>query len=218
MSNDTQRHAAFPGFEHLYSVNDPVSTVAYRGHVHFNEAWPHIGAPSRGEWNSSEPVVVTWAMGRPRPGDVVWTTLGTLFILSEKVRDLLVRSGFTGWTTYRVRVFAKDGSEVTGYSGLAVTGRSGAFDDTEGRWVAVEGLVWREGLYFAPDTWDGSDFVIPGDSAQMVVAESVVEAFRSVKLRNVKLTSLSRVLRPAIPGAVDFSQSGPPPARSRWVR
>jgi hypothetical protein len=53
------------------------------------------------------------------------------------------------------------------------------------------------GLYFNPDTWDGSDFFIPERLGTMIfVVEDVKRAFHKAKVRNTEFTSI-----------VDFSRS-----------
>ena len=47
------------------------------------------------------------------------TTFGPV---SDRVVDLLRDGGFTGWDTYPIEVFLKDGSRLPGYRGLMVTG------------------------------------------------------------------------------------------------
>ena len=42
--------------------------------------------------------------------------------VSDRVIGLLRDGGFTGWDTYPVEVFLKDGSRLPGYRGLMVTG------------------------------------------------------------------------------------------------
>ena len=76
--------------------------------------------------------------------------------MSERVIAALRTASANGWSTYPARLEAEDGTEVTGYSGLIVTGRCGPIDNA--RSVQVEKVVvgnpkghapvWK-GLYFA---------------------------------------------------------------------
>ncbi|MCO6436247.1 MAG: hypothetical protein J5J06_04075 [Phycisphaerae bacterium] len=111
--------------------------------------------------------------------------------------------GFTGWSTYEVKVFGKT-DEITGYKGLSVLGRCGPTDDSKARLVWVEpnpehmgmpglpvtAVQQKFGLYFDPDTWDGCDFFLPEGSAWIFVTERVAKALKKARATNVSLTPL----------------------------
>jgi hypothetical protein len=110
------------------------------------------------------PLTLVPASGR-KPLDYVGATFATIRLVSQRLLDLLNREGFTGWSSYPVRLYGKDDEPPPGYAGLAIRGRSGPIDvsrSVAGEKVGPGGSVpiWR-GLYFDPATWDGSDIFAP---------------------------------------------------------
>jgi hypothetical protein len=105
--------------------------------------------------------------------------------------------GFTGWRTYPVHLYAKDGARIPGYHGLAIHGRCGPLDDS--RSVQLDTIYpggvfpkWY-GLYFDEETWDGSDlFMTSSEQAWIFVVEAVKRAFEKAKLTNVEFTALDQ--------------------------
>jgi hypothetical protein len=133
---------------------------------------------------------------------LIGTTYGLPVLVSERFLDVLREHGFTGWTTFPVRVFLHDGSELKGYSGFAVTGRAGPIDDSLSEEVILPPLVpsgrarpGLRGACFAPESWDGSDFFACGDSSAITVTETVRQALEAARLSNVAFKRLSEIER-----------------------
>ena len=147
----------------------------------------------------SHPITVEWAMGGSQPGDVIWTTMAVVVIVSDKVVQLLRSHGFTGWSLYDVTVRDKQGQQVPGYSGLAITGRCGPIDYT--RTVVVPriypGGVFPigKGMLFDPAAWDGSDLFMPAEKGMgyKFMVEPVRKALERAKIRNMTFTPLDQV-------------------------
>jgi hypothetical protein len=110
----------------FYAIGDPVSHGAFR--AQFGGAYDSAPRFSRAEDRPTNAVAVRWAMGRPTPADVVWTTTAGPMIVSTRVVRVLTEHGITGWATYPVTVSDKRGDEVEGYVGLAITGRCDRVD------------------------------------------------------------------------------------------
>lgn len=78
---------------------------------------------------------------------------------------------------------------------MSVTGRSGPIVEgwpTE-KVVTPSILPAQRGRFFSLDTWDGSDFFIPDNSAWLIVIEKVKDIIEQYKLTNISLTKLSEV-------------------------
>jgi len=140
-------------------------------------------------------------MGGARPVDpVLWTTHAVPIILADAVVQLLRSEGLTGWSLYEVSVRDKQGEQVPGYSGLAVTGRCGNLDHSmsvELPRIRPAGIfpVWK-GLFFDPNSWDGSDFFMPAQRfGSVFVVDAVKKAFERAKIRNVSFTPLDQFER-----------------------
>lgn len=57
--------------------------------------------------------------------DFVGTTEAVLTLVSDRVISAFREASFTGWTTYAIDIREWDNEQLSGYHGLAVTGRSG---------------------------------------------------------------------------------------------
>ena len=96
--------------------------------------------------------------------DMLDTGWPSLYLISDKMENVLEQNNLTGWKTFPVQVIDKKGSEVKGYQGLSITGRCGPVDYTkceiiEKRAFPDAPLVkYYKGLYVGLDKWDGSDF------------------------------------------------------------
>ena len=127
--------------------------------------------------------------------DLVGTTHAALMLVSDRLIGTLGR--FCGWTTYPVTIEGQPG-----YQGLAVTGRAGPVDDALSPRVMLlppvpEGTAvpGRRGLLFQPDSWDGSDVFVLGDSTITVVTVAVRDALLAARLTNLGLDRLTEVER-----------------------
>ena len=118
----------FPGFDRIYVLRDPLTNRPFRGEM-MGTTIDEDRVLTRGELKLERPVIVRHAMGGP-PKDFIWTTSLFPKIVSQRVVDVLHSNRFTGWTTYPVEVYAKDGQRIEGYAGLAIVGRCGPLDKT----------------------------------------------------------------------------------------
>jgi hypothetical protein len=137
-------------------------------------------------------------VGFSAPADIIHTTFAAPVLVSDRVLGILKLGEFTGWDTYPVKVFGKEGVPMPGYSGLAVRGRCGPID--RGLSKKIDKIypggvfpVWR-GMYFDAATWDGSDVFMPaGNGGWIFVVEAVKRAFDKAKVKNVRFTPLDEV-------------------------
>ena len=194
----TQRsRPAFPGFAHLYSMQWSGGNHAYRADIDVPSR-EECRALLRGEIKRDVPIIGQWAMGGAKPRDVVWTTWATPMLISERVVQILRDHQFTGWDVFPIQLLDKAGEPLPTYYFLQVHGRSGPRDPSKsepfeeempGRWVPR-----LRGLYFDPDTWDGSDIFLPEKTAFIVVTEPVKRALARAKVKNVLLKRLDTIV------------------------
>lgn len=157
---------------------------------------------ARAEEHPPEPIEFVRDEGR-KPHDLIGTTYGRPLLVSERFLEVLRGHGFSGWTTFPVRVFLDDGSELEGYEGLAVTGRCGAIDDSLSEEMILPAPVpggrarpGLRGLCFPPESWDGSDiFTSEAGGAAIFVVERVKEALEHAGVTNVAFERLSEIGR-----------------------
>jgi len=188
----------FPGFEHLFVMADPVASRPYRGRLCPDTDCFGV---SRGEARPPRNAQVHWAMGSSTPSDVIWTTNAHPLIVHHRLTDLWAKEQLSGWGTYPVEVFDKDGRVCHDYAGITVTGRCGVVDLSQSRIELREYPGGHSpefvGHFFDPESWDGSDFCVPvpdqlgRSSLRRVVSSGVSRSLRHGKVRNVLLESLS---------------------------
>lgn len=135
-------------------------------------------------------------MGR-KPKDIIMATDAVLQIVSDRFLKILSENDVTGWSTFPVIVYDKNGNELTGYSGFSVVGRSGPIDDTKHR-VEYRTSPFNPdyrykvgiGLYFDIDTWDGSDIFTP-QGGIIIVVERVKVLLENAKFKELIFTSIN---------------------------
>ena len=112
-------------------------------------------------------------------------------IVSTRFIDVL--KDFKGWSTYPVEVHDGWGAMVPGFAGLAILGRCGRMlhdlsrTETDKRWG------WQNyvGLYFDPNTWDGSDIFYPTFGRGPVITSRLRDALRKAEITNIHMERLS---------------------------
>ena len=145
------------------------------------------------------PIVFDRSSGR-KVFDCVYTTFVTLVLVSNRVVDLFARNEFTGWSVYPVEIYGHKGERLLGYHGLSVTGRAGPLDSSLSEpWMfpapTPQGKPHKglKGLYFQPETWDGSDIFCPEGTAYKVVTERVKKAIEQNEITNVYFRPLTEI-------------------------
>lgn len=195
----------FPGFERLYWVKQSFST--FRGELGVEHDRDMPLSLTRGETTPPAPIPIYYAMGPTIPSDVIWTTSTYPLIIHRRVIDLLLDNRLTGWGTYPVEVYGKQGEFCPDYVGFSVVGRCGPLDG--GRSVEIMrqmpgGLFpgWR-GIYFNEASWDGSDFFTTTDWLGFdFVTEDVVKVFKRARIKGVEFEPLDSVELGSRPGPV----------------
>lgn len=187
----------FPGFDRVFDLADPGSDRAFVASIDIpaDAALPML----RGELRRITPIEGRWSIGRKKPSDVVWTTLALPVLLHQRVVDLLRKENITGWNSVPCMLRGPDG-ELWPYAFLTVTGRCGPIDD--GKSVKFDkqypgGVfpAWK-GLYFDPESWDGSDVFMPaGDVGWIFVSERTKVVLDKARVSNISCTALDRVER-----------------------
>lgn len=152
-----------------------------------------------GEWRPTEPVIFKAEMGR-QATDWLWSVMPLpLVCISQRLLDLLVENRFTGWTTYPVEVYGRQGEHLPGYHGLAIPSYAGEQSVSRSQ-VITKPIEWMigpraplceyyHGFYFDDSRWDGSD-IFRAQHGVIVVTRMVVETFEKAGIKNVEFTPL----------------------------
>jgi hypothetical protein len=188
-------------FDDLFLMGDPLANRPFRGNV--DCSIEDAIAFSRGEQLPRSPVEVTWDMGSGVPSDVIWTVSALPLVVSARFIELLKDAGLTGWHTYAVRVTAKNGTEMSGFHGLAITGRCDppdlsrselALREYPGGWFPV-----LRGRFFKETSGDSSDLFMerPDERGKRTlnryVTGRLVRAVRRSRIGNLRLEKLSEL-------------------------
>lgn len=156
--------------DRFYQVRDPFNRRAFRASLP-EQGDPWTNAWLRAENLPSHTVRVEHFAGSESPQQCIWTTSQAL-VVHVSVTESLRVSKLTGWTTYKVRVETSR-PEREDYAGLAITGRCGELDYTQGEWVFRDTPAGRKrllrGLAFNEVEWDGSDFFCPSSPGLLKV-------------------------------------------------
>ena len=105
------------------------------------------------------PAVFIHYRGR-RWEDILGVGWPTLYVISEKIKNIFEKNNLTGWKTFPVEVLNKRKKKMEGYYGMSITGKCGPVDDskseivpyTQSRYVLGEKhtkaitLVWINGM------------------------------------------------------------------------
>lgn len=158
-------------------------------------------ALAHGDLQPDKPIQFSYHMGK-RLTDFLSCGFPVISLVSERFIDTLKAGGFSGWRTFPVTILGKDKQEISGYSGLAITGRCGPLDNSRSerrtlpaKWPAVRPVPAWYGLYFDLSTWDGSDLFMPEGTGFIFVTEPAKSALEKAKLTNLHFTRLTEVER-----------------------
>lgn len=136
-----------------------------------------------------------------RYDDVLGIGYSSLYLISDRFREVLEKNNFTGWKCFPVRLFTKKGEEVTGYQGFSVTGRAGRIDREKSEIVYIEyptGIQEAnyKGVHVDMEQWDGSDIFMPDKWFGIVMTRKVREALLAEKITNIRFENMAEYLTP----------------------
>lgn len=129
--------------------------------------------------------------------DLLDTGWPNLYLISDKLKSVLVENHITGWKTFEVSVLDKKGVEIEGYHGLSVTGRSGPIDYGKSEIIHKQHAqnapisIYYKGVSFDIQKWDHSDIFLHGKSFGIIVTDKVAELMIKHNLKNIDLINIS---------------------------
>jgi hypothetical protein len=186
----------------FFRFSEKTGHVAYCGSLEIPKPWSNFDL-HRGRFRPSQPLPVRHNVGGPLR-DVVITGWAVPVVVSQAFIDALAAAGCTGWSTFPVVVFDKQGDAVRGFHGFQVVGLCGAIDWRRSQPVPVQlpgGVFPRlRGMYFEDGTWDGSDVFGPAEKGFTFVSERAASALRRSKISNMDLEPIEDVVTDIWPG------------------
>lgn len=126
--------------------------------------------------------------------DLLGTGYVGLFLISDRLKNILIENHFTGWQSFPVFLRDSHSQPVDGFSGLSVVGRSGPTRVNESDRI-ITSDKWDDGYNgYAIDDWDGSDIFLPQDRLlQIHVTERVYKTLNAEKITNIHCEDISTV-------------------------
>ena len=113
------------------------------------------------------------------------------YLISDRMKDLLIDNNITGWKCYDIEMYDKKGNIVPGYNGFSVTGKC---DDMVK--VDYDNIVednrrgfLAKGASFDINKWDGNDIFRVG--GWRIITKRVYELFKKHKITAIKMTRLT---------------------------
>jgi len=153
----------------------------------------------RGKFKPEHPLRLSAYQGG-QATDFLWTAFPPLVCISSRVVELLTEHRITGWATYPVEVYGREGEPLPGYHGFSVTGPECKRDRSRSQIIekpppSPRGQSYQvyKGLYFDESQWDGSDIFLVRPFGGIVVTEKVYKLFKRNRVSNVRLIPLPKV-------------------------
>lgn len=189
-------------FDKMYLLRDPLGDRALRlkyGTLDWLTKQTTNSLFTGGLPNPPHPLHLHGYMGS-QPMDFLWSGGIPIVCISEAIAELLKAHQVTGWSTYPVEVYDKQGNILPSYLGFAVTGKVGKRETSLSK--IVDAPIYKgstktkkvyQGFFFNQSSWDGSDFCVVEGTYFIVVTQIVYDIFKASKVNNVKLTPLRDV-------------------------
>lgn len=96
-----------------------------------------------------------------------------------------------------MEVYGKAGEVHSGYHGLIFRGRCGPIDHSKSeevmRQMPARTVPFLKGLYFDPETWDGSDIFMPSLENWRLITGDVARVMLGAKVRGIYLEAAANV-------------------------
>ena len=116
-----------------------------------------------------------------------------VYLISDRMRDILIDNNITGWKAYTIELYDKKDRIISGYNGFSVIGRGGSYDKNY-----KLGYLDKEKQHFGATTrglynlsnWDGSDFFIMW-YRELIVTERVMKLLKKNKIDAIEYEKLS---------------------------
>jgi len=131
--------------------------------------------------------------------DIIHTGCVNLFLISHHLGEVMNKYDLTGWKTFPVTIYDKQGSLVVGYRGLSIIGRSGPiiYNDATvfNKRLVPNGSMnkYYKGMFIDPDTWDKSDIFLPYGAYNIIVSQKACDVFLDEKISNLRLDNISDI-------------------------
>jgi hypothetical protein len=157
-----------------------------------------VGDIMKGTEPTKTPVPFVYYKGSREKGFLVGGI--AIYLVHDSVINVFKENNFTGWDTFPIEAYDKTNKKLEGYQGLFISGRCGKLIDSlssiedrpnpNGRIRPI-----KVGLFFEPETWDGSDFFSPDASICIFVTKRVKEVLEKQKINTIAFENITENTR-----------------------
>lgn len=114
----------------------------------------------------------------------------SLYLISDRLKNILEESGLTGWKSYPILLYDKKGRQIEGYNGFSILGRAGNLCKFDIPPVELGYSPKSDGYYFEFDAWDGSDIfrIFPH---LVVITKRFAEVLLNYKVSGIEIYRLT---------------------------
>ena len=123
--------------------------------------------------------------------DILDTGYPSLYLISERMKILLMENNLTGWKTFPIKLYDKKGNVIAGYNGFSITGSSGPKNYEKSQIIEKQfvplGPIIKFYKGFLIDKWDKSDFFLPEKTTMTCITKKAAEILRKNKITNMYL-------------------------------
>lgn len=140
------------------------------------------------------PVVFKQAYGK-KLTDILDTGWPSLYLISDRIKTLLKENHLTGWQTFPIKLYDKEGREIFGYHGFSIVGKCSPTtykncEIIEKRMVPSGPLCkFYKGVLI--EDWDGTDFFTPEGSYEIFISKRAANTLQKNKISNMRLENLA---------------------------
>ncbi len=127
--------------------------------------------------------------------DILDTGYPSLYLISERMKQLLEEHQLTGWKVFPILLYDKKGKEIAGYHGFSITGQSGPISYKKSEIIerrhVPDGPFYTYYKGVTIDNWDGSDFFTPKRTYETCVTRKAADILKANKISNLRLKNFT---------------------------
>ncbi|WP_416438984.1 imm11 family protein [Phnomibacter sp. MR] len=131
--------------------------------------------------------------------DFLNTSWVGLYLISNRIREILLENEISGWSSYNIELYDKKGEIVPGYWGFAVHGRVGKIAYSEdtiiGKRLIPDGPLcsFYVGKFFNLNSWDSSEIFLSANSRAIFCTSKVVNLLIASKCTHVYFEDITTI-------------------------
>lgn len=131
--------------------------------------------------------------------DLLFTGWPGLFLISDKVVDILRKNSIIGWEVFPAKIEFSELAAVE-YFGLMITGKCGKIDSSKSKILMVSNpnrnfhvSMKKMGIYFDIGTWDRSEIFSPSGTNYICLTNRVKKILENAMLTNIDFRKITEM-------------------------